>query len=241
MSAVEPITAHVDRRRLATAVGGAAMLAGPALVLAGGVPDAVAVAVGVIGLIIALALVLPASIRAVARHPSLLLLIAFLGLAGLWLHVGLRQAERVPDSLGSFGPSGGPVSPVTFGPYYPPRFGPGALGWPWNVGRVSLLALAVLALAAAGGLVLVADAARLRLGITSLTPGRRAPWRILTEAPPRQASISWRLVPGVLLIVLAAFLAIGLADRYVGDNTFLESVVLIGVWGGAASSSAARC
>lgn len=234
MSAVEPSAPQVDRRRLATAAAGAGMLAGAALVLAGGIPDAVGVAVSVIGVLIAVALVLPAGVRVVVRHPSLLVLVAFLGLTGLWLHVGLRQAEQVPDSLGAFGPGGALALPVVFGPYYAPRFGPGASGWPWTVGRVSLLALTVMVLAAAGGLVLVADAARLRLGLASLTPARRAPWRILTETPSRQASIGWRMVPGVLLIVLAAFLAIGLADRYVGGNTFLESVVLIGVWGGAA-------
>ena len=210
------------------------MLGGPALVLAGGIPDPVAVAVSVIGILIALALVLPSWVHAVARHPSLLLVAAFLGLAGLWLHVGLRQAEGVPDSLGAFGPQGSLAYPFTFGPIFAPRFGPGATGWPWDVGRVSLLALSVTVLAAAGGLVLVADAARLRLGITSLAPARRAPWRVLTEAPSRQASIGWRMVPGVLLIVVAAFLTIGLADRYVAHNTFLESIVLIGVWGGAA-------
>ena len=203
--------------------------------LAGGVPEAVAVAVGVIGIIIALALVLPAGVRALARHPSLLLLLSFLGLAALWLHVGLRHAERVPDSLGGFAPPSGipfPVHvrslPTSHGSGRGRRAGRGTSG------VVSLLPLVVLALAAAGGLVLVADAARLRLGITSLTPARRAPWRILTEAPSRQASIGWRMVPGVLLIVLAAFLAIGLADRYVAGNTFLERIVLIGVRGGAA-------
>ena len=97
-----------------------------------------------------------------------------------------------------------------------------------------MLALTVTVLAAAGGLVLVADAARLRLGIASLTPARRAPWRILTEAPSRQASIAWRMVPGVLLILLAAVLAIGLADRYVAGHSILQGLVLIGVWGGAA-------
>jgi signal transduction histidine kinase len=209
------------------------MVTGPALVLAGGVPGAVAVAVGAIGLLIALALVLPAGVRALARHPSLLLLAAFLGLAALWLHVGLRQAGRIPDSLGGGGPLTGFANPLAFGPYFPRQVGIGT-GWPWNIGRISLLALAVDVVAAAGGLVLVADAARLRLGLTSLTPTRRAPWRILTEAPSRQASIGWRMVPGVLLILVSAILAIGLADRYVAGHTFLEGIVLIGVGGGAA-------
>jgi signal transduction histidine kinase len=44
----------------------------------------------------------------------------------------------------------------------------------------------------------------------------------------------WRMVPGVLLILLAAFLAIGLADRYVAGHALMEGLVLIGVLGGAA-------
>ena len=139
----------------------------------------------------------------------------------------------MPDSFGVFGPPGGPAGPLVFGPYFPPRFGHES-GWPWQIGHLSLLPLVVTVLAAAGGLVLVADAARLRLGIASRTPARRAPWRVLTEAPSRQASIGWRMVPGVLLILLAAILTIGLADRFVAGHGFLEGLVLIGVWGGAA-------
>jgi signal transduction histidine kinase len=209
------------------------MLTGLALMLAGGVPKPMAVAVAAIGVLAALALVTPAGVRVLVRHPSLLLLIAFLGLAVLWVHVGLRQAQEVPDSLGTLGQPGVPAFPFTLGPYFPARFGIGA-GWPWSVGRVSLLALSLTVLAAAGGLVLVADAARLRLGISSLTPARRAPWRILTEPPSRQASIGWRMVPGVLLILLAAILAIGLADRYAAGHSILQGLVLIGVGGGAA-------
>ncbi len=209
------------------------MLAALALVLAGGVPTAVAVAVAAVGVLLAVALVLPAGVRALVRHPILVMLGLFLGLAGLWLHAGLRQASRVPDGLGAFVPSRGMPYPFVLGRYLPARILPHT-GWPWDVGRVSVLALTVTVLAAAGGLVLVADAARLRLGIASLTPARRAPWRILTEAPSRQASIAWRMVPGVLLILLAAVLAIGLADRYVAGHSILQGLVLIGVWGGAA-------
>ena len=218
MSVAEPITppiaARTARHRLATAAGGTAMLAGLALILAGGIPSAVAVAVAAIGILIAVALMLPAGVRALARHPSLLLVAVFLGLAALWLDVGLRHASEVPDGLGAFAPPSGIPYPFVLGHYLEPRILPGT-GWPWQIGRLSMLPLVVSLLAAAGGLVLIADAARLRLGITSLTPARRAPWRILTEAPSRQASIGWRMVPGVLLILLAAILAIGLADQYV--------------------------
>ena len=231
--ATVPAAARVDRHRLATAIGGAALLGGLALMLAGGIPRAVAVAVGVIGVLITVALVLPAGVRALARRPSLLLIAAFVVLAALWLDAGVRQASQVPDGLGGFAVRGGIPYPFVLGPYLQPRL-IARTGWPWQVGHLSLLPLVVAVLAAAGGLVLVADAARLRLGITSLTPARRAPWRVLTEAPSRQASIGWRMVPGVLLIVLAAVLAIGLIDQFVVGHGFLQALMLIGVWGGAA-------
>ncbi len=236
VSVVEPLTPPIaaggDRRRLATAAGGAAMLAGLALVLAGGIPSAVAVAVGVVGVLITVALVVPAGVRVLARHPSLLLVAGLLGLAAVWLDAGLRRASELPDGLSGYGPSGTPY-PFALGGYLDPRIISRG-GWPWQIGHLSLLPLVVTVLAAAGGLVLVADAARLRLGITSLTPARRAPWRVLTEAPSRQASIGWRMVPGVLLILLAAFLAVGLADRYAGGHAILQGLTLIGVLGGAA-------
>jgi signal transduction histidine kinase len=237
VSATEPITVAdgpgLDRRRLVTAAGGAALLAGPALVLAGGVGNGVAVAVAVIGVLIAAALVVPAGVRALTRHPGLVLIAVFLGLGVLWVHAGLHRAAQVPDGSITNTPQGGIAYPFVPEPYL--EFSALAeSGWPWQVGRLSLLPLAAMLLAASGGLVLVADAARLQLGIASLTPARRAPWRILTEAPSRQASIGWRMVPGVLLILLAATLAIGLADRYVAGHTILEGLVLIGVGGGAA-------
>ncbi len=231
--AIVPGPARVDRHRLVTAAGGAALLAGPALMLAGGIPSAVAVAVGVVGVLITLALVLPAGVRALARHPSLLLIAAFLGLAALWLDAGVRQASKVPDGLGGFGVRAGVPYPFVLGQYLDQRL-IARTGWPWQVGHLSLLPLVVAVLAAAGGLVLVADAARLRLGITVLPLARRAPWRVLTEAPSRQASIGWRMVPGVLLILLAAVLAIGLVDQFVVGHGFLQALLLIGVWGGAA-------
>jgi signal transduction histidine kinase len=239
MSVAEPIAVaprrRVDARRAAAAVGGAAMLAGPALVLSGGVASAAAVALGVLGVLIALTVLVPRLVGAVARRPFLLVIALLLGLAVAWVLIGLRRAGLVPDGLAR-----GPARPQGI-PYpfvlaqYPRYVGlSGGAEWPFRVGRISVLPLLLAVLAAAGGLVLVADAARLRLGIAALTPARRAPWRVLTEAPSRQASIGWRMVPGVLLIGLAAFLAIGLADRYVAGNAILQALALIGVGGGAA-------
>jgi len=233
VSAVQPLTPRVDRRRLATAAAGAAMVAGPALALAGGISTGVAVALGAIGVLAAAAVLAPSAVRALARHPSLLLIAAFLGLGALWMDSGVRAASRVPDGLNGFGGLNGTPYPFVWGPYFGPGFNQ-RTGWPWQIAHVSLLPLVVTVLAAAGGLVLVADAARLRLGIVSLTPSRRSPWRVLTEAPSREASIGWRLVPGVLLILLAAILTIGLVDRFVAGHGLLQALALIGVWGGAA-------
>jgi hypothetical protein len=215
--AIVPAAARVDRHRLATATGGAALLAGPALMLAGGIPRAVAVAAAVIGVLVTLALVLPAGVRALARHPSLLLIAALLALAALWLDAGVRQASQVPDGLGGgFGVRGGVPYPFVLGPYLQPRL-LSRTGWPWQVGHLSLLPLVVAVLAAAGGLVLVADAARLRLGITSLTPARRASscWRR-----------SWRSASSI-----SSWWAMGSCRRWCSSGS------------GAAprSSSAARC
>jgi signal transduction histidine kinase len=236
MSVAEPAAVPgrgLRQGRLVAATAGTAMLVGPALVLAGAIPTAVAVALGATGAAVAAGLLVPGGVRVLARHPSLLLIVAFVGLVVLWLHAGLHQAGSVPDGLGEAGPSNGIPYPFVLGGYLDPRI-IGRTGWPWQVGHVSLFPLVIAVLAAAGGLVLVADAARLRLGIASLTPARPAPWRILTQAPSRQASIGWRMVPGVLLIGLAALLAIGLAGRYVTGNPFLQALLLIGVGGGAA-------
>jgi signal transduction histidine kinase len=218
---------------MATAVAGAALLAGPALLLAGGTPSAAAVGVAIIGLLVVVALLVPVGIARAVRHPGLaLLVVAFLGLAGIWVLIGLQHAGRLPDGLATTYPPSGVPYPFVRAPYL--SGGVLAQGWPWQIGRIALLPLVVTLLAAAGGLVLIADAARIRLGIVSLTPARRAPWRMMTEVPSRQASIGWRMVPGVLLIGLAAILAIGLASPYVAGSAPLQALLLIGVGGGAA-------
>jgi signal transduction histidine kinase len=233
MSIVERIEASPGAwrdRRMATAVAGGALLAGPALVLAGGAPSAVAVGVAVIGVLVVLALLVPVGMKAVGRHPSLGLVVVFLGLAVLWVEIGLRRAGRLPD--GSSLPDGVPY-PFGLTQYLPARV-IAHVGWPWQVGQLAVLPLVVTILAAAGGLVLIADAARIQLGIASLTPSRRSPWRLMTEAPSRQASIGWRMVPGVLLVGLAAVLTIGLAGHYADGSRPLQVLMLIGVAGGAA-------
>jgi signal transduction histidine kinase len=78
--------------------------------------------------------------------------------------------------------------------------------------------------AAAGGLVLIADAVRVRLGL-----GVSAPWEEMTAAgqDPDRAGMPWRAVAGALLVGWAAFLGIGLAGPYVAGNLGLQLVLLM--------------
>jgi signal transduction histidine kinase len=224
----------LDRRRLATGAAGAGILAGLALVLAGSVPSAVGIAVAAGGALATLALLLPAGVRALMRVPGLAVVVVLAALAVLWVVTGLRRAGQLPDSLigGGRAPAGIPY-PYVWGPG-PYSFAPGSTGWPWAIGGVSLLPLLAALLAAAGGLVLLADAVRIQLGLTPIALRQRAPWRVMT-APPTGAGIgARRMVPGVLLILLAALLAIGIADRYVAGNALLQALVLLGVGAWAA-------
>jgi signal transduction histidine kinase len=97
-------------------------------------------------------------------------------------------------------------------------------------GRVPLVA--AIALIAAGGLVLVADAVRVWLG---LAPLQRAPWKQMTEASERPDGIAWRALVGTSLVVLAGVLGIVFAGEYVAGSPALQVVVLVLVAGAAAA------
>jgi signal transduction histidine kinase len=85
----------------------------------------------------------------------------------------------------------------------------------------TLLPLSIVALAALGGLVLVADDLRLRLGPAGLTP-----WQRITGTPETPAP--WRALAGLALIGLAGILALGFAGANGGD------LLLLVVLGGGA-------
>ncbi|MGH2875483.1 MAG: sensor histidine kinase, partial [Solirubrobacteraceae bacterium] len=153
--------------------------------------------------------------------------------AALWLTAGLHRAEVTqpfglrPETL---------YSPQRPWVQTPMEYLTGiSTGWPWEVGRLPLLPLALTILCALGGLVLLADAVRVQLGLATLGPARLAPWRVLTSAPERRGRMARRVAPGVALIGVAAFLAIGLADRYAGGDPLLQAVALIAVGGWAAA------
>jgi signal transduction histidine kinase len=73
-----------------------------------------------------------------------------------------------------------------------------------------MVPLWIMFLAAAGGLVLNADAVRVQLGYAQ---PRRSSWRLLTSTPTRGGRIAVRAVPGVALVVTAAVIGISLASR----------------------------
>jgi len=222
-----------DGGRAATALAGAGILGGLALVLLPGVAwgyGALLAAAGVLG---ALALLLPAGMRALVRVPGLVVVIALVVLATLWVLTGLRRAGHLPDGLsgGSRGASGIPY-PYVVEPYnLTYRIFDNGAGWPWQIGRISLLPLVAVLLSAAGGLVLLADSVRVQLGLSPHAVRHRAPWRVMTapEAPPVPGA--WRMVTGAALILFAAFLAIGLANRYVAGHAKLEALALLGIGG----------
>ncbi|HEX4010609.1 MAG TPA: ATP-binding protein [Solirubrobacteraceae bacterium] len=226
-------TWRFDRRQRATGLGGAAMLGGLALVLSSSVSTSGAVALGAAGAVAATGLLLPAGLRALSRNRGLGLVVALVGLGALWVIAGVRHASS----------TGGYASVVLRGGIPYPSIGSpfdridfiGGTDWPWRLGRISLLPLVLTALSAAGGLVLLADAVRVQLGLAPLAPGQRAPWRLMTARPERGNRVAWRMVPGVLLVGAAALLAIGLADRYVAGDALLQAMALIGIGGWAAA------
>ncbi|MGH2856262.1 MAG: sensor histidine kinase [Solirubrobacteraceae bacterium] len=219
-----------DHRQRVTGLGGVAMLGGLAIVLGSSVPGPIAVGLACVGAAAAAALLAGPALRALGRNRALAFVVVLVGLATVWLVAGLQRAGAGSDPL--HGPYTFYATQLSaYGAYIPGSMG----GWPWQVGRLPVLPLALTMLCAAGGLVLLADAVRVHLGLATLGPARLAPWRVLTSLPERRGRIARRAAPGVALIIAAALLAIGLADRYAGGDPLLQAVALIAVGGWAAS------
>jgi signal transduction histidine kinase len=199
---------HRDPAWQATAAGAAAMLGGLALALADASSSAVAVALTLAGAVVAIFLLAPRAVAAMHSHP-VLIVIGVVGLLGL-----LAIALRVLALIGSL-PAGLDL-----------------LRAPQMLASRSLLALTVMTLAAGGGLVLIADALRVRLGL-----GVRAPWDEMTGAgqDPDRTGMPWRAVAGALLVGWAGFLGIGLAGPYVAGNPGLQLALLMLVAAAAAT------
>jgi signal transduction histidine kinase len=228
-----PAAGPVDGRRLATAAAGAGILAGLALVLIPGVSWGFGVLVAAAGAVAALALLLPAAVRALVRAPGLAVVIVLAVLATWWVITGLRRAGHLPDGLSAGGRAiSGIPYPYVVEPYnLTYRIFDNGAGWPWQIGGTSLLPLVAVLVSAAGGLVLLADSVRVQLGLEPRAMRQRAPWRLMTAPESQPAPGAWRMVTGALLILFAAFLAIGLADRYVAGDALLQALALLGIGG----------
>lgn len=188
----------------ATAVAGSAQLAGLAIALGGSDRAVLALSVAIAGVVIAAFVLAQQAVAAVHRHPALLV-VAALALLGLgWITFGLT----------GFGFDHALAIP-----------GLSAL---WGVARADLLALLLMPLTAIGGLVLIADALRVRLR------RRSAPWQEMTSGGSPRTAFPWRAVAGVLLIGWSAVLAIGVAGPYVGHSAPAQLLVLVLVAGAAA-------
>jgi signal transduction histidine kinase len=96
---------------------------------------------------------------------------------------------------------------------------------------VHLLPLLAILASTAGGMVLIADAVRVWLG---LAPRQRAPWRQMTETQDPHGGIAWRGVCGVALVAWAAFFAYSLIGRLFAASPLLQLIALLMVAGGVA-------
>ncbi|MGH2916367.1 MAG: sensor histidine kinase [Solirubrobacteraceae bacterium] len=218
-----------DRRQRATGLGGAAMLTGLALATGSVAPGAVAIVVAGAGAAAGAALLAGPTVAALNRNRALGLVVVLVGLGALWLALGIRHASS--GQWYAF-----PVHDIASDPFvglsYDQVWPATGTGWPGRIGGVPVLPTGLMLVCALGGLVLIADAARLRLGLAPLAVAQRAPWQLLTSPAQRRGPIARRILTGVALVGLGAFLAIGVGDQYVGADAPRQALVLIlvGAW-----------
>ena len=215
---------------MGTAMAGVLLL-GLLIALLPHVPTAVPVVLAVLGSVAAVLTLAPQLIRALRRNWGIAIVLVLIGLAALWVAMGIRRADGLVTQAVPFSPPFHSGQPDPFVLY---RYSAVPLihtTWPWRVGRISLLPLVLTLLSAAVGLVLMSDAVRVQIG---LEPNRWVPWRLLTAHPHRRTQIGWRALPGALLIGAAAFVGIGLSTKYTSGDSLLEAIVAIVIGGWAA-------
>jgi signal transduction histidine kinase len=179
-----------------TAAAGLAYVTALAVVLANGSLAWLAVLIAAVGVVAGACVLGPRALARLRERPELLLVLGLVLAGAGWIATGIQRV--------SYGVLG---------------------GWPWRIGGVPLLPAALALLAAAGGLVLIADAVRVRIG---QMPRQRAPWRQLTAPAPDSApALATRAVTGVLLVGLAVFLAIAVGGAYLGDSRARQVLVLV--------------
>ncbi len=210
-----------DRQRVWLLLASAAMLAALAVAMLPGHPAVAAIPLVALGVIGAAVQIVPRALRMLSQHRSLVLIVVLAGVVLAWIVIGIFDAShswRPLDALANGSPS--------------PAYDPGGYGflsqtsWPWRIGRLPLWALVLAVICAIGGLVLVADAVRVQIG---LARPARSRWRSITATPTRGGRIAVRAVPGVILIGLGAFLAVSLINRYAAFDPIEETLGMLGV------------
>ncbi|HJS93075.1 MAG TPA: ATP-binding protein [Solirubrobacteraceae bacterium] len=159
------------------------------------------VAPAAIGVLVGAFVLVPRALRAARGRRAPIVLAAVLGVAAIWVALWLLRV---------------------------PRATPGPLvsnGWQ------HLLPLLLILGSAAAGMVFVADAVRVWLG---LAPRQRAPWKQMTETRSTQSGIAWRAVAGVALVGWAAFLAAGVVARMFAAYSLLQLIAMLMIVGGVA-------
>lgn len=218
----------LEHQQLRFAVAGLPLLGALALALVPGAPALLVVLLAVAGVLAASVELVPVAAGLLWRWRSLLAVVVLAVLAVLWVIVGLTSV------------SGAWVT-------YVPHYGNGRLypfvlfnfhnlllrttSWPWRVDGLPLLPLITGVLSAAGGVVLLADAVRVQIG---LARPPRSMWRSLTRNPTPGGRTLTRAIPGVALVGVATFLGISLTSRYVGDrhnDPLLATLLMLGIGG----------
>ncbi|HWI74258.1 MAG TPA: hypothetical protein VNT55_20020 [Baekduia sp.] len=186
----------------ATAVGGGAMVVALVLALAQDRLAVAAIALALAGATVAVFVLAAPVVDAVRRQPALLALAGVVVVAALWF---LTATTWLPVDRGaSLSRAAG------------------------DVARARLWPLLLMTLTATGGVVLIADALRVRLR-------RHSPWRELTgDGAPIAPPFPWRAVVGVLLVAWAAFFGIGIAGPYISHDPGRMFIVLLIAAGGIA-------
>jgi signal transduction histidine kinase len=221
---------NLDRQQWLFGLAGLTLVAALAVALAPGAPSVLIVLLAVAGVAAAGIELGPAAARLLWRRRSLLIVVVIALLAVVWVVIGLTSAS---GQWTSYLPRFANGTPFPF-LLYEPDGQVGATSWPWRVAGLPLLPMLIGALSAAGGLVLVADAVRVQIGLAGPP---RSLWRSLTQTPTRGGRTMVRAIPGVALIGVATFLAMSLTSRYIGDreaDPLLATILTLGIGGWAA-------
>ena len=186
-----------DRAWLGTAAAGVLALAALLVAMNGGgglLVGALAVSTLLVG-----TYVLAPNAVATARRRR-----GWLAFAALVIVVGVWAASWVNKVAGA-SPGSAVTSPLR------------VKGWP-------VLPVLAIGLAAAAGMLLIADAVRVWLG---LAPRQRAPWKQMNETPDRPDRVAGRAVAAVLLVGLAAAGAVGVTGQHFHQRTATETAALL--------------